>query len=75
MSVTIPRAFEAGVIRAPVERDLLVYSAMGGAYLPLMAFALLPSVLIVALLSIDKLGWGWRFLARACAGMAVTCAS
>lgn len=54
--------------------NLLVDSAMGGIFVPLMAFALLPSVLIVALLSIDKLGWGWRFLARASVGMATTCA-
>jgi len=55
--------------------NLLVDSAMGGIYVPLMAFALLPSVLIVAMLSMDKLGWGWRFLGRACAGMAATCAA
>src|SRR5471030_521404 len=54
--------------------NLVVDSAMGGIFVALMAFALLPSVLLVAMLSMDKIGWGWRFLARACATMAMTCA-
>ncbi len=53
--------------------NLLVDSAMGGIYVALMQFTLLPSVLIVAMLSMDKLGWGWRFLARTSAAMAATC--
>jgi signal transduction histidine kinase len=58
-----------------VERtNLVVDSAMGGIFVALMHFALLPSVLIVAMLSMDKIGWGWRFLARACGVMASTCA-
>jgi signal transduction histidine kinase len=52
--------------------NLIVDSAMGGIFVPLMHFALLPSVLIVAMLSMDKLGWGWRFLAKACGAMALT---
>ena len=39
-------------------------SAMGGVWIALMRFNLLPSVLIVAMLSMDKIGWGARFLAR-----------
>jgi len=54
--------------------NLMADSAMGGIFVALMQFALLPSVLIVAMLSMDKIGWGWRFLARACAAMALTCA-
>jgi diguanylate cyclase len=56
-----------------VERtNLVVDSAMGGVFVALMQFALLPSVLIVAMLSMDKIGWGWRFLGRACGAMAAT---
>lgn len=54
--------------------NLVVDSALGGVFVALMQFPLLPSVLIVAMLSMDKIGWGWRFLARACGAMALTCA-
>ena len=33
-------------------------------WVPLMEFALLPSVLLVSMLTMDKLGWGKRFLLR-----------
>lgn len=53
--------------------NLTIDSAMGGIFVALMQFMLLPSVLFVAMLSMDKLGWGWRFLGRTSATMAVTC--
>lgn len=57
------------------ERGNLVWdSAVGGVFVALMRFNLLPSVLLVAMLSMDKLGWGARFLARTSLAMAVACA-
>ena len=53
--------------------NLIVDSALGGVFVALMQFPLLPSVLIVAMLSMDKIGRGWRFLGRACGAMALTC--
>lgn len=53
--------------------NLVVDSMMGGIFVALMQFTLLPSVLIVAMLSMDKLGWGWRFLGRTSGAMAATC--
>lgn len=53
--------------------NLVIDSMMGGIYVALMQFTLLPSVLIVAMLSMDKLGWGWRFLGRTSGAMATTC--
>jgi signal transduction histidine kinase len=54
--------------------NLVVDSALGGVFVALMQFPLLPSVLIVAMLSMDKIGWGWRFLGKACGAMTFTCA-
>jgi C4-dicarboxylate-specific signal transduction histidine kinase len=47
------------------RQHLLVDSGFGGVVVALMEFALLPSVLIIAMLSMDKIGWGRRFLLRA----------
>jgi signal transduction histidine kinase len=47
------------------RQHLLVDSGIGGVMVSLMEFALLPSVLIIAMLSMDKIGWGPRFLLRA----------
>ena len=55
--------------------NLVVDSALGGVFVALMEFSLLPSVLLVTMLSMDKLGWGPRFLARASAAMAIACAA
>ena len=58
------------------ERQHLVFdSALGGVFVALMHFSLLPSVLVVAMLSMDKLGWGPRFLAKTSAAMAAACAA
>jgi len=58
-----------------IERqNLIADSSVGGVFVALMHFALLPSVVIVAMLSMDKIGWGARFLARACGAMAAMCA-
>ena len=40
------------------ERNLIIDSALGGAWIPLMGFNLLPSVLLVAMLSMDKMSVG-----------------
>ena len=58
-----------------VERmALTVDSAFGGFWIALMHFNLLPSVLIAAMMSMDKIGWGPAFLARTTAAMAGACA-
>ena len=54
--------------------NLVVDSTFGGVFVALMQFCLLPSVLLVAMLSMDKIGWGPRFLARTSAAMATACA-
>jgi C4-dicarboxylate-specific signal transduction histidine kinase len=53
--------------------SLTIDSASGGLWIALMHFNLLPSVLTAAMMSMDKIGWGPRFLARTAAAMAVTC--
>ncbi len=46
-------------------RNLAIDSAMGGVWVAMMEFNLLPSALIVVMLSADKIGvGGWRLLAR-----------
>ena len=54
-----------------VERaSLTIDSAFGGLWVALMHFNLLPSVLIVTMMSMDKVGWGPAFLARTLLAMA-----
>jgi signal transduction histidine kinase len=50
--------------------NLLIDSALGGAWVAVMQFSLLPSVLLVSMLTMDKLGWGRHFLLRSSAVMA-----
>ena len=58
-----------------VERmSLTIDSAFGGFWIALMHFNLLPSVLIGAMMSMDKIGWGPAFLARTTVAMAAGCA-
>ena len=46
-------------------RNLVLDSAAGGAWVALMQFNLLPSALLLTMLTVDKIGVaGWRFLAR-----------
>ncbi len=46
-------------------RNLVFDSAAGGAWVAIMQFNLLPSALLLTMLTIDKIGVaGWRFLAR-----------
>jgi len=59
---------------AAERANLTVDSAFGGVYVALMHFNLLPSVLIAAMKSMDKIGWGPQFLARTTAAMAAGCA-
>ena len=55
--------------------NLLIDSAMGGVWIALMRFNLLPSALLLIMLSIDKISvGGWRLLGRAFAVQAATCA-
>ena len=53
--------------------NLLIDSALGGIWVALMEFSVLPSVLLVSMLTMDKLGWGQRFLVRASVTMAAAC--
>src|SRR5215471_6295805 len=55
------------------RRNLTIDSAFGGLWIALMQFNLLPSVLIGAMMSMDKIGWGPAFLARTTAAMAAGC--
>jgi len=56
-------------------RNLLIDSAMGGFWVALMQFNLLPSALLVIMLAIDKISvGGWRLLARALVLQATVCA-
>jgi signal transduction histidine kinase len=58
-----------------IERvNLTIDSAFGGLWVALMHFNLLPSVLIVAMMSMDKIGWGPMFLVRTSIAMASGCA-
>jgi diguanylate cyclase len=55
--------------------NLGVDSALGGMWIALMQFNLLPSVLLVSMLAADKLNvGGWRLLLRALPGQIVACA-
>jgi diguanylate cyclase len=60
---------------AAVERiSLFVDSALGGAWIALMHFNLLPSVLLATMLTVDKIGVaGFRFALRTTAALVVTC--
>ncbi len=55
-------------------RSLMADSALGGAWIALMEFNLLPSILILIMLSMDKLALGGtRFLARCTGLLLLTC--
>lgn len=55
-------------------RNLTVDSALGGAWIAGMQFNVLPSVVLLAMLSMDKLAVGGaRFLARCSAALALAC--
>ncbi|MFI4981446.1 MAG: MASE2 domain-containing protein, partial [Nevskiales bacterium] len=55
-------------------RNLLVDSTAGGVWVALMQFNLLPSVVLVTMLSMDKISiGGWRFLARTATAQALAC--
>jgi diguanylate cyclase len=66
-------AHSADPLRAEY-RHLAIDSTLGGFWVALMHFALLPSVLIVTMLSVDKVAVGGpRFLLRTSAGLAAAC--
>jgi diguanylate cyclase len=55
-------------------RHLTIDSALGGAFIALMKFNLLPSVLLVVMLSMDKLSvGGFRFLGRCTVALVAAC--
>lgn len=50
-------------------RNLIVDSAMGGMWVVLMQFSLVPSIVLMTMLSMDKIGvGGWRLLTRSSLG-------
>ena len=54
--------------------NLVFDSAVGGAWVAVMQFNLLPSALLVTMLTIDKISvGGWRFVARTVPAQAITC--
>ena len=56
-------------------RNLTVDSALGGAWIALIGFNLLPSVVLASMLSMDKIAvGGFSFLVRCGAAMAIACA-
>lgn len=60
--------------RAAEFRNLMADSAFGGAWIAVMGFDLVPSALIAAMLSVDKIAVaGWPFLARTAALQVGTC--
>ena len=62
--------------RRAEERNLMVDSALGGMWMAVIQFNLLPSVLLLTMLSMDKISAGGpRLLARTLAGLLVTCAA
>lgn len=57
-------------------RNLVADSALGGMWIAVMQFNLLPSVLLAAMLSMDKIGVaGWRFLMRTASVQIMACAA
>ncbi|MFL5261092.1 MAG: MASE2 domain-containing protein, partial [Anaeromyxobacteraceae bacterium] len=67
------RARRASDPHAIERANLLADATVCGAWVALMSFSLLPTVLVVTMQSMDKLGWGRRFLCRALGQMAVAC--
>lgn len=55
-------------------RHLLIDSACGGAWIALMHFNLVPSLVYLTMMSMDKIAaGGWRFLNRTALAMAASC--
>jgi len=55
-------------------RNLLIDSAMGGVWIMIMQFNLLPSVLVALILAVDKMNFGgWRLLMRGIAVQLAAC--
>jgi diguanylate cyclase len=55
-------------------RNLVADSAFGGAWIAVMHFCALPSALLLAMLSVDKMSaGGWRLLGRATVALAASC--
>lgn len=57
-------------------RNLMLDSTLGGVWIAVMQFNLLPSALLAVMLSVDKIGVaGWRFLARTATAQVLACAA
>ncbi|MEP7043043.1 MAG: diguanylate cyclase [Dokdonella sp.] len=57
-------------------RSLLIDSALGGCWIAAMRFNVLPSVLLLTMLAVDKISvGGWRMLGRALALQVAACAA
>ncbi|MGH8082862.1 MAG: diguanylate cyclase [Lysobacter sp.] len=55
-------------------RNLVIDSAMGGAWIAVMHFNVVPSALLAVMLSADKIGvGGWRFFARTAMAQIASC--
>ena len=60
--------------RAAELRNLQIDSALGGVWIALMKFNLLPSLVIALMLAVDKMNvGGWRFLIRSTIGQLAAC--
>lgn len=56
------------------RRNLMVDSAMGGVWIAVMHFNVVPSALLAVMLSADKIGvGGWRFFARTAMAQVAAC--
>ena len=79
--VAWPPLARAWAMRSPQPqraewRNLAIDSAIGAFWVAMMAFNVVPSALIVAMMAADKMGvGGWRLLSRAFAGQVVACAA
>lgn len=72
--VALWRARRSQDPRGAELHNLLVDSAMGGAWIAVMQFNLLPSALLVTMVSIDMVGVaGWRSLGRSAAAQVIAC--
>lgn len=57
------------------RRNLVIDSAVGGVWIAVMQFNVVPSALLAVMLSADKIGvGGWRFLLRTATAQALACA-
>lgn len=67
-------AEQSSAPRRAEERNLMVDSALGGMWIAVMQFNLLPSMLLLTMLAVDKIGAGGpRFMVRTLACLVAAC--